>query len=264
MSKLHRVEALMGKHIDWPIHRDAVRLISMHEDCRLMPYLCPAGVWTCGWGETQGVVPGKRWTQEYADERFLAALREYAGEVERMLKVPASPQQLGALVCLGYNIGLGALRKSTVLKRHNAADFGGAARAFGLWNKARVSGQLQALPGLTARRAAESALYLQHDPEEPSERQVQAVSGESSLASSPIAQGGVVTAGAGAVSLVSELAAADSLTDAIGPVAAVTAQVKAIVVDTLALPGWVMPALLIAAGVAVLYWRWRQRSGGWA
>jgi lysozyme len=36
-----------------------------------MPYLCPAGVWTCGWGSTgHDVFPGRAWTQEYADRRM--------------------------------------------------------------------------------------------------------------------------------------------------------------------------------------------------
>ena len=47
------------------------RLIKRFEGCRLMPYLCPAGVWTCGWGSTgPDVIPGQTWTQDYADQRM--------------------------------------------------------------------------------------------------------------------------------------------------------------------------------------------------
>lgn len=258
MSKLQKVEALLAKPGHWPIHRDAVRLIAMAEDCYLVPYLCPAKVWTCGWGETEGVVPGQRWTQEQADARFRVSLDHYAGAVVAMLKQPATEQQLGALVSLAYNTGLAALRKSTVMRLHNAGDFAGAARAFGLWNKATVNGHLVPLAGLTSRRAAESALYLSAEVDAPSERMPQAVQPESSLTGSPIAQGGVVTAGAGT------LAAVNEFKDALGPVGDVTSQAKNIVVGTLGLPGWVFPCVLIAAGAAVWFWRWKQRRGGWA
>jgi hypothetical protein len=54
------------------------------------------------------------------------------------------------------------LKNVEALRKHNEGDYDAAARAFGLWNKAKnpATGQLQVLRGLTARRAAESALYL--------------------------------------------------------------------------------------------------------
>lgn len=258
MNKLQKVEALLSRPIHWPIHRDGVRLIAMAEDCYLSAYLCPAKVWTCGWGETDGVRADTRWTQDQADVRFRISLEHYAGEVAGMLKQPANEHQLAALVSLAYNIGPAAFAKSTVLKLHNAGDFEGAARAFGLWNKARVNGALTVLAGLTTRRAEESALYLRADPDAPAERMPQAVQPESSLAASPIAQGGAVTAGAGVLGVLAEAR------DTLGPVGEVTAQAKTIVVGTLGLPGWVFPCVLIAAGAAVAYWRWKQRRGGWA
>ncbi len=258
MSKLQRVEALMGRAIAWPIHRDAVRLIALEEDCRLSAYLCSAGVWTNGWGETAGVKPGMRWTQEQADARFLASLTEYAAAVEDMLKTPATPEQKGALVSLAYNIGLGGLRGSRVLRLHNAGDFAGAARAFGLWNKYRKDGVLTVSTGLTARRATEAALYLRRDPEAPTTRTVQAVEGESSLKASPIAQGGAATAGLGLLSMVGEAK------EVMGPAGEAVETAKGLLVGGLGLPGWALPALLVAAGLAVVYWRWRQRRDGWA
>ena len=101
---------------------------------------------------------------------------------------------------------------------HNAGDEPGAARAFGLWNKARVRGQLVELAGLTARRAAESALYLSlgEDDEVVAEPNVQAVAPESNLAASPIAQAGATTAAAGAATA---LAAAQEHSDTLAAVA---------------------------------------------
>ena len=259
MSKLDRVNALLAKPIQWPIAKEAVRLIATEEDCRLSPYLCMAGVWTCGWGETAGVVPGKKWSQDFADQRLQAALREYSAEVEGMLKLPATDEQMGALVSLAYNTGLGALRKSTVVRLHNAGDVAGAARAFGLWNKAKVNGQLMPLAGLTARRAAEAALYLRPDPEAPSERSVQAVAPESSLAISPIAQGGAVTAGAGAMSIVG------MANDQLGSVGGMLTSAKGVIVETLGVPmQWLVPVLLLGVGAVIVWQRVKQRRSGWA
>jgi lysozyme len=255
MNKFQKVEALMARPVKWPIHRDAVRLIATSEDCYLVAYLCPAKVWTCGWGETDGVRQGTRWTQEHADERFRMSLEHFADEVLGMLKQPASEHQLGALVSLAYNIGLGALRKSTVLRLHNAGDFAGAARAFGLWNKARVNGALTPLAGLTSRRAAEAALYLHQDPEAPSERMPQAVQPESKIVASPIAQGGAITVATGAALAGEQIAA----------VAPIVKQARELAVDTVGVPAdWFLPIVLVAAGAAALWWRYKQRQGGWA
>jgi lysozyme len=260
MSKLQRVEALMARPIAWPVHRDAVRLIAWAEDCRLSPYHCAAGMLTIGWGETAGVKPGLRWTQEQADARFLAALTEFTASVQDQLTQPATDEQLGAMVSLAYNIGLGpkGFPSSSVLRLHNRGDHAGAARSFGLWNKYRKDGVLTVSTGLTARRATEAALYLRRDPEAPTVRPVQAVESESSLAASPIAQGGAVTAGAGIVSVLGEFS------EAATPVRAAIDQGRGILEAVGVPPGWLLPAVLIAAGVAVVWWRWKQRRGGWA
>jgi GH24 family phage-related lysozyme (muramidase) len=60
------------------------------------------------------------------------------------------------MVSLAYNIGLGNYATSTVLKRHKAGQYAGAANAFLLWNKA--GGKV--LPGLVLRREDERSLYM--------------------------------------------------------------------------------------------------------
>jgi lysozyme len=251
---------LPDPNLPWPIPLAAVAIIAEREGCRLRTYKCPAGVWTIGWGETdpEKARPGATCTQQQADRWLLEDLQRRAVRVQTMLTVHAEPNQLGALVSLAYNIGIEALARSTVIKRHNAGDPEAAARAFGLWNKARVKGQLQVLPGLTARRAAEAALYLTPEPDAPRERMPQAVAAESNIAASPIAQGGAVTAGTGALALLQEAGAQAT------PVGNALGKVKEIVVGTLGVPADLfLPVVLLAAGAAVLYWRWKQRSGGW-
>lgn len=244
--------------LPWPIHADAVALIAQAEGCRLKAYRCPAGVPTCGWGETDGVRLGMVWTQEEADRRFCDSLTEYTDRVRAMLTEHATPAQLGALVSLAYNIGLGAFSKSTVLRQHNAGRFDAAARAFALWNKARVKGVLTELAGLTSRRAAEAALYLQPDDDEAAVRMPQAVAPETSIAASPIARAGATTVGAGLVT------GLGSVGEHAGQVSAITAQLQTIAGHVGIQPQALLALVLLAAGGAAVWWRWRQRADGWA
>lgn len=130
------------------------RLIRRFEGCRLMPYICPAGVWTCGWGSTgPDVFPGRAWTQAYADKRMeMDALRFARGTLSAC---PAlSGAALSAISDFSYNLGLGALRGSTLRKRINAGDMAAARLELSKW----VRGGGKVLPGLVIRRAAEAAL----------------------------------------------------------------------------------------------------------
>lgn len=243
--------------LPWPIPMEAVALIAESEGCRLKAYRCPAGVPSIGWGETQGVKMGDTCTQEQADRWLLEDLQERAGAVGAMCTIEPTPAELGAMVSLAYNIGLEGFRKSTVLRQHNAGNRQAAARAFGLWNKARVHGVLTELPGLTARRAREAALYLTGD--EPAQAMPQAVEAESKVSKSPIAQSGAVTAGAGI------LAGLSSLGESVGAIKAPLDAAKSVMVDTLGIPpDWILPLVLIAVGVIVVRWRLKQREGGWA
>jgi lysozyme len=67
--------------------------------------------------------------------------------------------QFDALVSLTYNIGVGAIGGSTLIKKLNAKDYKGAAEQFLVWNKGRVNGVLQVIPGLTNRRIKEKAYF---------------------------------------------------------------------------------------------------------
>lgn len=245
--------------LPWPICREGVALIAEREGCRLKAYRCLAGKWTCGWGETEGVGPRTVWTQEYADQRLCDSMSERAAAVAVLCKIEPTENQFAALVSLSYNIGIGALAKSTVLRQHNAGNHDAAARAFALWNKYRnpKTGRLEVSDGLTARRMAEAALYLKPDSQEP-QAMPQAVAAESKMAASPIAQGGAVTAGAGVVTALS------AASDQIGLVGSVLDQLRAIADGLHIQPNVLLGAALLAAGAAIVYWRYRQRKEGWA
>ena len=249
---------LPDPRLPWVIPMAAVSLIAEAEGLRLTAYRCPAGVWTIGYGETDGVQPGDTCTREQAERWLCEDLADRAKAVQAICSLPPSRNELGALVSLAYNIGIEALRKSTALRLHNAGQHEAAARAICLWDKARVNGVLTTLPGLTARRAREQALYLTPDDGPAQAQTPQAVEAESSVAASPIAQGGAATVATGAVAALVEAK------DTLGPVGDAIKGLRTILTEHIGIPTeWVLPALLIGLGVVVVRWRLKQRAGGW-
>ena len=252
--------------LPWPIHMDGVYMIAGYEQgpkggVALKSYLCPAGVWTIGWGETEGVVSGQVTDKPTADRWFCDDLTKRVHAVLSMCTVSPDKFQLAALVSLAYNIGLrddtkkSGLYYSTALRLHNAGDANGSARAFGLFNKARVKGMLVELAGLTSRRAAEAALYLRNDPDmEPMPQMPQAVESESSMTASPINVTAAIPVVGGTVTLLSTLS--DQVNEVVGKL------------NTLAeslgvhLPV-VLGAVAVIVGGIVMWNRFAQRRGGW-
>ncbi len=257
------MQPLPDPGLPWPIAREGVALIAQSEGLRLTAYRCPSGVWTIGWGETDNVHPGDTCTKMQADRWLCDDLEQRTSAVRALCTVPPSDHELAALVSLAYNIGLRddkrrrGLAHTTVLRQHNAGSTQAAARAFALLNKARNprTGQLEALDGLTARRAREAALYLTPDGLTQPEPMPQAVEGETTLAASPIGQAGAVTAASGAVTAAVELS---TQVQAAAAQATHTAQALGIK------PALLLGLLLLASGLAAIYWRWRQRRDGWA
>lgn len=129
-------------------------LIRTFEGCRLMPYLCPAGVWTCGWGSTgPDVVPGQPWTQEYADRRMQQDAMRFARGTLALCPGLAGTR-LSAIADLAYNVGLGALQASTLRRKVNSREWDEAKTQLMRW----VRGGGRVLPGLVRRRKAEADL----------------------------------------------------------------------------------------------------------
>ena len=140
----------------------AADLIKEHEGCKLEAYLDIKGVPTIGWGSTgKDIYIGLKWTQQQADDRFNTHLLFFESQVRSMLTKPVTDNQIAAMVCLAYNIGINAFRKSTVLLKLNQGDIQGAADAFLLWDKITVDGQNKEVSqSLFNRRVAERAVFL--------------------------------------------------------------------------------------------------------
>lgn len=118
-------------------------------------YRCPAGVWTIGWGCTEGVREGQVVTAEQATVMLATEMAKHEAAVERLVTVPLTQGQFDALVSFSYNVGSGALEGSTLLKLLNAGDYAGARGQFGRWTKAAGV----ELAGLVRRRAREAEVF---------------------------------------------------------------------------------------------------------
>jgi lysozyme len=143
------------------VNAAALAIIKGAEGCRLHAYLCPAGIATIGYGHTGPEVHlGLVWTQAQADAALQQDVAVFADGITHAVGTePTSGNMFGAMTSLAYNIGLHNFRSSSVLRFHLQGLHHEAAQAFNAWNK----GGGRALPGLVARRAAESALYLRPD-----------------------------------------------------------------------------------------------------
>lgn len=124
-----------------------------------------AGVWTIGYGHTEGFKDGRFGDGSIvAEEDAEALLRKDIASREKSaaqsITVELQQYEFDALVSIIYNIGVGNFRRSTLLHCLNQGDRDGAAEAFLMWNKARVGGVLREVRGLTRRRRAERALFL--------------------------------------------------------------------------------------------------------
>lgn len=230
-----------------------IALIKQFEGFRSAAYQDVAGVWTIGYGFTKGVQPGDRMTRAQADQRLADELHTYEAAVAAAAGA-CNQNQFDALVCFAWNVGAAGMRGSSVIKAHRRGDHEAAARAFGLWNKS--AGKVW--PGLTRRRAAEAALYLEpvaddvSDPlEGPAQAMPQVVEPERPMAASTINRAGVVAGGTAAVATVAETVSTVS-------------SVKRGVED---LGSWLVPLLLLAVvGLCgyIVWERVKQRRGGWA
>ena len=137
-------------------------LLKQFEGFSARPYLCPAGVPTIGYGATyypdgkKVTLRDKPVTEADATAMLRSMLVQYENGVSRYVQVPITQGQFDALVSFAYNLGLAALKGSTLLRLVNERNYVGAAAQFSRWNKA--SGKV--LPGLTRRREAERKLFV--------------------------------------------------------------------------------------------------------
>lgn len=137
----------------------AAALCRKWEGCRLSAYPDPGtggAPWTIGYGATgPGIVKGTRWTQAQADQRLEDDVRGFVDGVRRLLKRPATDNQLGAMASLAYNVGLKRFEGSTLLRLFNEGEPEAAAKQFSVWTLAAG----RRMQGLVNRRADERRVF---------------------------------------------------------------------------------------------------------
>ena len=120
-------------------------------------YMCPANYPTQGRGIVVPSMDVPPITLDEAEARFDTFFARYEAAAVKMLKVHATPNQIGALGCFCFNVGIGALKSSTLLRKFNRGDPADEVAAeFLKWNKA--GGRV--LRGLTLRRKGEAELFM--------------------------------------------------------------------------------------------------------
>lgn len=216
-------------------------LIKEFEGFRGEAYRDVVGVLTIGYGFTSDVREGDTMTKAQANARLVRELAAYEHGVMEATGGNCTQPQFDALCSFAWNVGIRGMQSSSVIKAHNRGDYQAAARAFALWN--RAGGRVW--PGLTRRRAAEAALYLEPEEQDAPQEMPQAVEPESSLARSPIV---TVTTGTATIGVAAEAArGVKDIRDSLG--------------DWLP---FAIVAALIGAAVYVVWQRVKQRRGGWA
>jgi lysozyme len=133
-----------------------IELIKKYEGCILKSYKCPSGVWTIGYGHTNGVKSGMQITKAQALDYLKQDLITFEKTVTNYVKVLLNQNQFNALVSFSFNCGSGASKTCTLLKKLNSSDYNGAANELHKWNKSNC----KVLNGLVRRRQEEKELFL--------------------------------------------------------------------------------------------------------
>lgn len=188
-----------------------IRHIREFEGERLKAYKCSAGVWTIGVGHTSAagaptVVEGMTITANESAAILARDLAAFELGVERMLEVDVSQNQFDVLVSFAFNCGLGALKKSTLLKRVNEGKFDAVPAELMKWTKAGG----KEVAGLVRRRRAEAKLWRGVDTEQPVDILEARLTPEQPKASKSITQSkeanaAVAAGGLGTIALVQEV-----------------------------------------------------------
>ena len=136
-------------------------IIKTYEGYSDTVYSCPAGYLTWGYGSRyykgKPVTMGMKFTKEEAEEQLRLDTEHFEYTIQGCVKVPLFQEHFDALVSFVYNVGQGAFKGSTLLKKLNKGDYKGASEEFKKWDR----GGGRVLPGLTKRRETEKELFCE-------------------------------------------------------------------------------------------------------
>jgi lysozyme len=136
-----------------------INLICSFEGFRSMPYICPGGKVTIGYGHVvhhKETYPYPQIPQDLGRQILAKDVSKFEEQLKSVVKVPLTQNQYDALVSLIFNVGISAFKKSKFLKKLNNKDYEGAATEFDDW----VHAGGKRLDGLVKRRRMEKDLFL--------------------------------------------------------------------------------------------------------
>lgn len=138
---------------------DCLALIRAFEGFSAVPYRCPAGCLTIGYGHVLASDCEPIGRSE-AEIYLVKDANRAAAAVQQLIQAPLTQFQFDALVSFTFNLGSGALQRSALRRRVNDEDHEAAAEEFLRW----IYAGSKKLPGLIRRRQAESRLYQGFQP----------------------------------------------------------------------------------------------------
>ena len=124
------------------INERGIQIVKSFEGLSLKPYLCPAKVWTVGYGATRSSTGGPVdpdmgvISEAEAESLLVRDLETSEGWVSRLVKKPISENQFSALTSFTFNVGCGALQRSTLRMKLNRGECQNAADEFPKWRRA--------------------------------------------------------------------------------------------------------------------------------
>lgn len=145
------------------VNKDGLYLIAEFEGLSLKPYMCPAKKATIGYGNTyykdgtKVTMLDKPITKEDAIKLLEIIVDSFAKQVSKLVTSPLNQNQINAVVSFAYNVGVGNLKNSTLLKLINK-DHNQLAISNEFLKWINVGGEKS--KGLERRRIKESQIYF--------------------------------------------------------------------------------------------------------
>lgn len=224
--------------------------IKRWESEKLVAYQCSAQVWTIGVGHTAAMgapfpVKGMKITPAESDSIFRRDIAAIEEQVKPLLKVHVNQRQFDTLISFVFNVGIGAFRNSTLLKKLNASKYDEVPSELLKW--VRAKGKI--VPGLENRRRAEADLWRGAPTDkQPNGDMPQLVDPPRKMRQSKEGNAAILTGGLATVSLANDVSrqvkeTGDTLTSFI---------------DLLKNPTFLVMVAIAIAAAAIWFWR-KQR-----
>ncbi len=133
-------------------------LIMRHEGFSPIPYICPAGLPTIGYGHViidKEAFPKAGISPDSAKTLLKQDVNRFEAAINRFVTVQINQNQFDALVSFAYNIGIQAFERSTLLRHLNQGHYEKVPKELEKW----VFSRGRRLSGLIKRRREEARLF---------------------------------------------------------------------------------------------------------